>query len=249
MKLKLNIWRQENKDSKGAIKNYNLHEVEEDMSFLEMLDILNEDLIHKGEEPVVFEHDCREGICGTCGIVIDGRPHGKEHGTTTCQLHMRKFNDGASITIEPFRTKGFPIIRDLAVDRSAYDRIMQAGGFISQNIGSAQDANAIPISKNIADLAMDAAQCIGCGACAAACPNGSAMLFVAAKCSQLNLLPQGQPEKNTRARAMVRQMEAEGFGGCSNYYECEAACPKSISVNFIAKLNRDYLTATIKEGT
>ncbi len=214
-----------------------------------MLDILNEELIHKGEEPVVFEHDCREGICGTCGVVIDGRPHGKEHGTTTCQLHMRKFKDGDSITVEPFRTKGFPIIRDLAVDRSAYDRIMQAGGFISQNIGSAQDANAIPISKQIADLAMDAAACIGCGACAAACPNGSAMLFVAAKASQLNLLPQGQPEKNTRARAMVRQMEAEGFGGCSNYYECEAACPKNISVNFIAKLNRDYLCATIKEGT
>lgn len=249
MKLNLNIWRQEGPKAKGAIKNYNLSNVEEDMSFLEMLDILNEELIHKGDEPVVFEHDCREGICGTCGMVIDGRPHGKEHGTTTCQLHMRKFNEGDTITIEPFRTKGFPIIRDLAVDRSAYDRIMQAGGFISQNIGSAQDANAIPISKNIADLAMDAAACIGCGACAAACPNGSAMLFVSAKVSQLNLLPQGQPEKSTRARAMVRQMEQEGFGGCSNYYECEAACPKNISVNFIAKLNRDYLYATIKEGT
>ncbi|OGU60847.1 MAG: hypothetical protein A2X64_04585 [Ignavibacteria bacterium GWF2_33_9] len=249
MKLQLNIWRQENKDSKGAIKNYKLNEVDEDMSFLEMMDILNEDLIHKGEEPVVFEHDCREGICGTCGMVVDGRPHGKEHGTTVCQLHMRKFNDGDKITIEPFRAKGFPIIRDLAVDRSAYDRIMQAGGFISQNIGSAQDANALPISKNVADLAMDAASCIGCGACAAACPNGSAMLFVSAKASQLNLLPQGQPEKAARARAMVRQMESEGFGGCSNYYECEASCPKNVSVNFIAKLNRDYLCATFKEGT
>jgi succinate dehydrogenase / fumarate reductase iron-sulfur subunit len=249
MKVKLNIWRQESPQAKGTIKNYNLNEVSEDMSFLEMLDILNEDLIHKGDEPVVFEHDCREGICGTCGMVINGRPHGKEHSTTTCQLHMRKFSDGDSITIEPFRTKGFPIIRDLVVDRSAYDRIMQAGGFISQNIGSAQDANAIPISKKIADLAMDAASCIGCGACAAACPNGSAMLFVAAKSSQLNLLPQGQPEKSTRARAMVKRMEEEGFGGCSNYYECEAACPKNISVGFIAKLNRDYFVAALKEGT
>ncbi len=249
MKVKLHIWRQNGPNDKGKMVDYNLDNVSSDMSFLEMLDILNEDLILKGEEPVVFEHDCREGICGSCGLVINGKPHGPESGTTTCQLHMRKFKDGDDIFVEPFRSKAFSIVKDLMVDRSAYDRIQQSGGFISANVGSAPDANAIPIAKNIADLAMDAAACIGCGACAAACPNGSAMLFVAAKSSQLNLLPQGQPEKNKRVRAMINQMEKEGFGGCSNYYECEAACPKNISVRFIAKMNRDYFVAVVKEGT
>lgn len=248
MRIKLHIWRQANPEAKGEIKHYELNDVSPDMSFLEMLDVLNEELIAKNEDPVAFEHDCREGICGTCSMVINGRPHGPQLGTTTCQLHMRQFKDGDEIYVEPFRNKAFPILKDLIVDRSSYDRIIQAGGFISANVGSAPDANSIPIPKGIADLAMDAAQCIGCGACAAACPNGSAMLFVAAKASHLNLLPQGQPEKTIRTRAMIRQMEEEGFGGCSNYYECEAACPKNISVRFIAKLNRDYLYATLKEG-
>ena len=248
MRIKLHIWRQPNPESKGEIKHYEMDNVSPDMSFLEMLDVLNEELIAKNEDPIAFEHDCREGICGTCSMVINGRPHGPQMGTTTCQLHMRQFKDGDEIYVEPFRNKAFPIMKDLIVDRSSYDRIIQAGGYISVNVGSAPDANSIPIPKGIADLAMDAAQCIGCGACAAACPNGSAMLFVAAKVSHLNLLPQGQPEKVIRTRAMIRQMEQEGFGSCSNYYECEAACPKNISVRFIAKLNRDYLYATLKEG-
>ncbi len=248
MRIKLHIWRQANPEAKGEIKHYEMDNVSPDMSFLEMLDVLNEELIAKNEDPVAFEHDCREGICGTCSMVINGRPHGPQMGTTTCQLHMRQFKDGDEIYVEPFRNKAFPIMKDLIVDRSSYDRIIQAGGYISVNVGSAPDANSIPIPKGVADLAMDAAQCIGCGACAAACPNGSAMLFVAAKVSQLNLLPQGQPEKVKRTRAMIKQMEEEGFGGCSNYYECEAACPKNISVRFIAKLNRDYLYATLKEG-
>jgi len=248
MRIKLHIWRQANPEAKGEIMHYEMDNVSPDMSFLEMLDVLNEELIAKNEDPVAFEHDCREGICGTCSMVINGRPHGPQMGTTTCQLHMRQFKDGDEIYVEPFRNKAFPIMKDLIVDRSSYDRIIQAGGYISVNVGSAPDANSIPIPKGVADLAMDAAQCIGCGACAAACPNGSAMLFVAAKVSQLNLLPQGQPEKVKRTRAMIKQMEEEGFGGCSNYYECEAACPKNISVRFIAKLNRDYLYATLKEG-
>ncbi len=248
MRIKLHIWRQANPESKGMIQQYDMNEVSPDMSFLEMLDVLNEELIAKNEDPVAFEHDCREGICGTCSMVINGRPHGPQMGTTTCQLHMRQFKDGDEIYVEPFRNKAFPVMKDLIVDRASYDRIIQAGGYITANVGSAPDANANPIAKGIADLAMDAAQCIGCGACAAACPNGSAMLFVAAKASQFNLLPQGQPEKVTRTRAMIKRMEDEGFGGCSNYYECEAACPKNISVRFIAKLNRDYLYATFMEG-
>lgn len=222
MRIKLHIWRQANPEAKGEIMHYEMDNVSPDMSFLEMLDVLNEELIAKNEDPVAFEHDCREGICGTCSMVINGRPHGPQMGTTTCQLHMRQFKDGDEIYVEPFRNKAFPIMKDLIVDRSSYDRIIQAGGYISVNVGSAPDANSIPIPKGVADLAMDAAQCIGCGACAAACPNGSAMLFVAAKVSQLNLLPQGQPEKVKRTRAMIKQMEEEGFGGCSNYYECEA---------------------------
>lgn len=248
MRIKLHVWRQANPEAKGEIKHYEMDNVSPDMSFLEMLDVLNEELIAKNEDPIAFEHDCREGICGTCSMVINGRPHGPQLGTTTCQLHMRQFKDGDEIYVEPFRNKAFPIMKDLIVDRSSYDRIIQAGGFISVNVGSAPDANSIPVPKAVADLAMDAAQCIGCGACAAACPNGSAMLFVAAKVSHLNLLPQGQPEKVKRTRAMIKQMEDEGFGSCSNYYECEAACPKNISVRFIAKLNRDYLYATLKEG-
>jgi succinate dehydrogenase / fumarate reductase iron-sulfur subunit len=248
MRINLHVWRQPNTEAKGHIQLYKMDDVSPDMSFLEMLDVLNEELIQKGEDPVAFESDCREGICGTCGMVIDGIPHGKQSGATVCQLHMRKFKDGDDIYVEPYRHTVFPVIKDLFVDRAAYDRITQAGGYVSANVGSAPDANANPIPKGIADLSMDAAQCIGCGACAAACPNGSAMLFVAAKVSHFNLLPQGMPEKATRARAMVKRMEDEGFGGCSNYYECEAACPKNISVRFIAKLNRDYLYAAFKEG-
>jgi len=209
MRIKLHIWRQANPEAKGEIMHYEMDNVSPDMSFLEMLDVLNEELIAKNEDPVAFEHDCREGICGTCSMVINGRPHGPQMGTTTCQLHMRQFKDGDEIYVEPFRNKAFPIMKDLIVDRSSYDRIIQAGGYISVNVGSAPDANSIPIPKGVADLAMDAAQCIGCGACAAACPNGSAMLFVAAKVSQLNLLPQGQPEKVKRTRAMIKQMEEE----------------------------------------
>lgn len=248
MKFKLHIWRQKDKSTQGRLVDYNIDGIEPDMSFLEMLDILNEDLIQKGEEPVVFEHDCREGICGCCSLTVNGIPHGHQKGTTICQLFMRKFKDGQDITIEPFRAKPFPVIRDLMVDRSAFDRIIQAGGYISIGTGMAQDANSALIPKKIADLAMDAAQCIGCGACVAACPNNSAMLFLAAKTSHLNLLPQGQSEKLSRVRSMIAQMEKEGFGYCSNHYECEAVCPKEISVRFIAKFNRDYLAASIKEG-
>ncbi|MCL5991354.1 MAG: succinate dehydrogenase/fumarate reductase iron-sulfur subunit [Bacteroidetes bacterium] len=247
MRLKLFIWRQKNATDKGHMEKYQVDDVLEDMSFLEMLDVLNEKLILEGKEPVAFDHDCREGICGACSLTINGIPHGHEKATTTCQLHMRKFKDGDSIYIEPFRAKAFPVIKDLVVDRSAFERIMQAGGFISINTGNAIEANALPISKKNADLAMDAAQCIGCGACVAACPNGAAMLFVSAKVSQFALLPQGQPERKRRVLSMVGQMEKEGFGACTNFYECEAACPKQIPVRFIAMMNRDYLCSRVTE--
>jgi succinate dehydrogenase / fumarate reductase iron-sulfur subunit len=216
-----------------------------DMSFLEMLDVLNERLIARGKDPVAFDHDCREGICGTCGVVINGVPHGPQRATTTCQLHLRHFKDGDEVTIEPWRAKAFPVIRDLVVDRSSFDRIMQAGGFITARAGSAPDANSVPIPKVSADQAMDAAQCIGCGACVASCPNASASLFVAAKIGHLGLLPQGQPERWARARKMVAQMDAEIFGSCTNHGECEAVCPKEISVDFIARMNRDLIRATL----
>jgi succinate dehydrogenase / fumarate reductase iron-sulfur subunit len=218
------------------------------MSFLEMLDVVNERLNEKGEEPIAFDHDCREGICGMCGLVINGRPHGPRGATTTCQLHMRSFKDGDTITIEPWRATAFPVLRDLVVDRSAFDRIIATGGFISVSTGNAQDANSLPVPKEAAELAMDAAACIGCGACVAACPNASAMLFVAAKVSHLGLLPQGQPERESRVMKMVAKMDAEGFGSCTNHRECEAACPKEIPVQFIARMNRDYLKASIFAG-
>ncbi len=245
MKLTLQIWRQKNANSKGQFAKYKLDHVDEDMSFLEMLDVLNEQLITEGNEPVAFDHDCREGICGACSCTINGTPHGPEAATTTCQLHMRKFKDGDELFVEPFKAKAFPVIKDLVVDRSSLDRIIQAGGYVSVNAGQAQDANALPISKVNADRAMDAAQCIGCGACVAACPNGAAMLFTSAKVGQLALLPQGQPERKKRVLALVEQMQIEGFGACTNHYECEAACPKSISVDFIAMLNREFMKATL----
>ncbi len=245
MKLTLHIWRQKDRNTKGNFVEYKLDNVSEDMSFLEMLDVLNEDLIKKGDEPVAFDHDCREGICGSCSMTINGRPHGPERMTTTCQLHMRKFKDGDTIYIEPFRAKAFPVIKDLIVDRSAFDRIQMAGGFISINTGAAPDANSIPVPKKNADKAFDAAACIGCGACVAACPNGAAMLFTSAKISQFALLPQGQAERKQRALNMVAQMDKEGFGACTNHYECEAACPKGISIEFIALMNRDYLKASL----
>ena len=245
MKLTLKIWRQGGK-YKGELVTYQLNDVNPHMSFLEMLDVLNEELIAKKESPVAFEHDCREGICGTCSMVINGYPHGPQAKTTTCQLHMRKFKDGETVTIEPFRAKAFPVVKDLVVDRGAFDRIIAAGGYISINAGGAPDANAIPIPKEYADEAMDAAACIGCGACVAACPNASASLFVSAKISQLALLPQGQPERYRRATSMVAQMDAEGFGDCSNHAECEAVCPKEISIAHIARMKRDYLRSVFK---
>ena len=244
MKLKLKIWRQQNNKDKGGFKTYDV-EANEHMSFLEMLDVLNEELISKKEEPVSFEHDCREGICGTCGMVINGQPHGPLQGTTACQLHMRFFNDGDTITIEPWRAKAFPVIKDLVVDRSSFDRIIQAGGYVSVNTGQAQDANAIPIEKDVALEAFDAATCIGCGACVAACPNASAMLFTSAKVSHLALLPQGQVENSQRVLNMVSQMDEEGFGRCSNVTACEAECPKGISIENIARMNRLYFGATV----
>jgi len=245
MTLTLNVWRQKDKTSEGRFVGYTLPGVSPDMSFLEMLDLLNLDLIRKGEEPVAFDHDCREGICGTCSLYINGRAHGPLKGVTACQLHMRTFHDGDTITVEPWRARAFPVIRDLVVDRSAFDRIMAAGGFVSVRTGGAPDANAIPIPKPVAEEAMDAAACIGCGACVAACKNGSAMLFVSAKVSQLALLPQGHAERRQRVEAMVAQMDAEGFGACSNTYACEAECPKQISVSHIARLNSEYLRAKL----
>jgi succinate dehydrogenase / fumarate reductase iron-sulfur subunit len=243
VKLTLRIWRQAGARDQGALVEYRPDDVSPDMSFLEMLDVLNEQLVERGEEPVAFDHDCREGVCGACSLVIDGVAHGPRRGTTTCQLHMRSFRDGDTITIEPFRAKAFPVVRDLCVDRGAFDRIQQAGGFVSVNTGGAPDANAVPIGKAEAETAFDAAACIGCGACVAACPNAAAMLFVAAKLGHLAHLPQGQPEREHRALAMVAAMDQEGFGSCRNYYECEAVCPKSISVRFIAEMNRDWRAA------
>ena len=245
MKLSLNIWRMKNKNSEGILKNYVLSDVSPDMSFLEMLDTLNEQLLSKNEDPVAFDHDCREGICGSCSMMINGKPHGPESKTTTCQLHMRKFKDGDEVIVEPWRASAFPVIRDLVVDRSAFDRIIQAGGFVSVNTGNAQDGNTLPIPKPDADAAMDAAACIGCGACVAACKNASAMLFTAAKVSHLGYLPQGQPERQRRVLKMVEQMDNEGFGNCTNTNDCEAACPKGISVHNIARLNRDFLKAKL----
>jgi len=246
MNLILKVWRQKNTNSPGRFETYEAKDVSPDMSFLEMLDVVNEGLIGGARDPIAFDSDCREGICGMCSLVINGIPHGGHKGTATCQLHMRHFHDGETITIEPWRAKAFPPIKDLAVNRGAFDRIIQAGGFVSVNTGGAPDGNAILVPKEISDLAMDAAQCIGCGACVAACKNASAMLFVAAKVSHLNYLPQGQAEKDRRALNMVRQMDAEGFGACTVTGSCEAVCPKEISLNFIAKMNRDYGLAALK---
>lgn len=245
MKIHLKVWRQNSGKEQGRLVNYELADVSPDSSFLEMMDLLNEQLIQQGDEPVAFDHDCREGICGMCGMVINGVAHGPKAAVTTCQLHMRVFNDGDTIVVEPWRATPFPIIKDLVVDRSAFDRIIQAGGYISVSTGAAPDANVLPIGKQQADLSMDAAQCIGCGACVAACPNGSAMLFTAAKAAHLGLLPQGQPERRSRAVRMINQQDAEGFGGCTNIGECEAVCPKAISMDFIARLNRDVLAGTL----
>lgn len=245
MTITLKVWRQRDSDSEGRFVDYVLSDVSPDMSFLEMLDLLNLGLVRKGDDAIAFDHDCREGICGTCSLYINGRAHGPLKGVTACQLHMRTFHDGESITVEPWRAKPFHIIKDLVVDRSAFDRIMAAGGFVSVHTGGAPDANAILIAKETAEEAMDAAACIGCGACVAACKNGSAMLFVAAKVSQLALLPQGQAERKARVEAMLAQMDAEGFGACSNTYACEAECPKQISVSHIARLNREYLRAKL----
>ena len=246
MNLKLKIWRQKSADSKGKMVDYDVSDISGDMSFLEMLDVLNEDLITKGEEPIQFDHDCREGICGTCSLYINGEPHGPEKLVTTCQLHMRSFKDGETIYIEPWRAKAFPVIKDLVVDRSSFDRIIQAGGYVSVNTsGNTIDANAIPVPKVDADRAFDAATCIGCGACVAACKNASAMLFVSAKISQLALLPQGQVEANERALNMVEQMDKEGFGNCSVTGACEVECPKGISLENIARMNREYMGAKL----
>jgi succinate dehydrogenase / fumarate reductase iron-sulfur subunit len=245
MKLTLKIWRQAGPGDPGRFETYEAPGVSPDMSFLEMLDVVNERLESSGQAPVAFDHDCREGICGACSMMINGVPHGPARATTTCQLHMRRFRDGDTITIEPFRAGAFPVLRDLIVDRGAFDRIIAAGGFVSVSTGNAPDGNTIPIPKPDVDRAMDAAQCIGCGACVAACPNGSAMLFTAAKVTHLGLLPQGQPERYSRVRAMVERMDQEGFGGCTNFGECHEACPKEIPLSTIARLNRDFLKASL----
>lgn len=245
--ITLKVWRQRGPKVKGAFVSYKLDGVSVDSSFLEMLDILNENLINKGEEPIVFDHDCREGICGMCSLYINGHPHGPDEDITTCQLHMRKFKDGETITIEPWRSAGFPVIRDLMVDRTAFDQIIQAGGYVSVNTGGVPDANAIPISKIDADEAMDSASCIGCGACVAACKNGSAMLFVSAKVSQLALLPQGRVEAARRAKSMVAKMDELGFGNCTNTQACEMECPKNVSISNIARLNREFLKAKFRD--
>lgn len=247
MQLSLHVWRQAGPNDAGRMEQITATDISEDMSFLEMLDKVNEDLVVAGKEPVAFDHDCREGICGTCSLMINGVAHGPDSGTTTCQLHMRSFRDGDAIYIEPFRSRAFPVIRDLMVDRSSFDRVIESGGYISVNTGNAQDGNALPIKKADADAAMDAAACIGCGACVASCPNGSAMLFVAAKITHLGNLPQGQPERSLRAKNMVAAMDAEGFGACSNHYECEAVCPKEIPVDTIARMNRDLFKASLCE--
>ena len=246
MNFKLKIWRQKDRQSRGKLIDYEVRDISPNTSFLEMLDILNENLLGRGEEPIAFDSDCREGICGTCSLTINGEAHGPDHPGAVCELYMRKFRDGETIVVEPFRVRSFPLVKDLVIDRSALDRIVQAGGFISARAGSAPEANSTPIPKHDADLAMEAAACIGCGACAAACPNGSAMLFTAAKVSHLSLLPQGRPERVTRALKMVQIMDAEGFGNCTNTYECEAVCPAEISVSFIAKLNREYARAILR---
>jgi succinate dehydrogenase / fumarate reductase, iron-sulfur subunit len=246
MKLTLHVWRQKDRRDAGRMETYPADDVSPDMSFLEMLDVVNEGLIKQGQEPIAFDHDCREGICGSCAMMINGMAHGPERGTTACQLHMRKFADGEHVYVEPWRARAFPVMRDLVTDRSAFDRIIQAGGFVSVNTGGTPDGNAIPVPKESQENAMDAASCIACGACVASCKNASAMLFVAAKVSHLGSLPQGQAERRDRALSMVAQHDHEGFGHCTNQYECEAACPKEISVRFIAQLNRDYLKGTLK---
>lgn len=244
MNLKLKVWRQKSSQTEGRLVDYTVNNVNPDMSFLEMIDVLNTSLVHKGEEPIAFDHDCREGICGSCAMTIDGNPHGPDGSTTTCQLHMRKFSDGDTVVIEPFRAKAFPVLKDLCVDRAPLDRIISAGGFVSVNTGNAPDANNILIAKEMQDLAMNAAACIGCGACVAACPNGSAMLFTSAKVAHLGLLPQGQPERYERVQKMIFQMDEEDFGSCTNMGACAGACPKDIDLENIARLNRDFLKAT-----
>jgi succinate dehydrogenase / fumarate reductase iron-sulfur subunit len=246
MNFTLHVWRQKSPQDEGRMVTYDARDVSPDTSFLEMLDVVNQGLVEKGEEPIAFDSDCREGICGSCCLMINGIPHGPERGVATCQTFMRVFQDGQEIYVEPWRARAFPLVKDLVVDRSAFDRIIAAGGYVSVNTGGAPDGNSVPVPKTKAERAMDAAACIGCGACVAACKNASAMLFTAAKVSHLALLPQGEPERRRRARAMVEQMDREGFGNCTNYYECEAACPKEISVNFIAQLNREYLAACLE---